>query len=179
MNSKKFLSVGVVVLALCSCTGNNDANQQQQAVVPVPQEQPVQAAPADTTMAQPQANSQAAAATAQALPEAITTFIKQQFPNATIAGIEPDHEHGGLEYDVYLSDGTQIDFDANNQWEKVESRAVPAYFIPKAIATYVSSNYQNMAITKIKKEYNTYEVELVNGMDLVFDRSGRFMGMDD
>lgn len=178
MNSKKLLSAGVVVLALCSCTGNNDVNQQQ-AVVPVPQEQPVQAAPADTTMAQPQANPQAAAATAQALPEAITTFIKQQFPNATIAGIEPDHEHGGLEYDVYLSDGTQIDFDANNQWEKVESRAVPAYFIPKAIATYVSSNYQNMAITKIKKEYNTYEVELVNGMDLVFDRSGRFMGMDD
>ena len=178
MNSKKLLSAGVVVLALCSCTGNNDANQQQ-AVVPVPQEQPVQAAPADTTMAQPQANPQAAAATAQALPEAITTFIKQQFPNATIAGIEPDHEHGGLEYDVYLSDGTQIDFDANNQWEKVESRAVPAFFIPKAIATYVSSNYQNMAITKIKKEYNTYEVELVNGMDLVFDRSGRFMGMDD
>lgn len=178
MNSKKLLSAGIVVLALCSCTGNNDANQQQ-AVVPVPQEQPVQAAPADTTMAQPQANPQAAAATAQALPEAITTFIKQQFPNATIAGIEPDHEHGGLEYDVYLSDGTQIDFDANNQWEKVESRAVPAYFIPKAIATYVSSNYQNMAITKIKKEYNTYEVELVNGMDLVFDRSGRFMGMDD
>lgn len=178
MNSKKLLSAGIVVLALCSCTGNNDANQQQ-AVVPVPQEQPVQAAPADTTMAQPQANPQAAAATAQALPEAITTFIKQQFPNATIAGIEPDHEHGGLEYDVYLSDGTQIDFDANNQWEKVESRAVPAFFIPKAIATYVSSNYQNMAITKIKKEYNTYEVELVNGMDLVFDRSGRFMGMDD
>lgn len=178
MNSKKLLTAGVVVLALCSCTGNNDANQQQ-AVVPVPQEQPVQAAPADTTMAQPQANPQAAAATAQALPEAITTFIKQQFPNATIAGIEPDHEHGGLEYDVYLSDGTQIDFDANNQWEKVESRAVPAYFIPKAIATYVSSNYQNMAITKIKKEYNTFEVELVNGMDLVFDRSGRFMGMDD
>ena len=178
MNSKKLLSAGIIVLALCSCTGNNDANQQQ-AVVPVPQEQPVQAAPADTTMAQPQANPQAAAATAQALPEAITTFIKQQFPNATIAGIEPDHEHGGLEYDVYLSDGTQIDFDANNQWEKVESRAVPAFFIPKAIATYVSSNYQNMAITKIKKEYNTYEVELVNGMDLVFDRSGRFMGMDD
>ena len=177
MNSKKFLSVGVVVLALCSCTGNNNDAYQQQ--VPVTQEQPVQAAPADTTMAQPQANPQAAAATAQALPEAITTFIKQQFPNATIAGIEPDHEHGGLEYDVYLSDGTQIDFDANNQWEKVESRAVPAFFIPKAIATYVSSNYQNMAITKIKKEYNTYEVELVNGMDLVFDRSGRFMGMDD
>lgn len=173
----KVLFIGVTIFTLWSCTGNNNDAYQQQ--VPVTQEQPVQAAPADSTMVQAQPAASAPAATAQALPEAITTFIKQQFPNATIAGIEPDHEHGGLEYDVYLSDGTQIDFDANNQWEKVESRAVPAYFIPKAIATYVSSNYQNMAITKIKKEYNTYEVELVNGMDLVFDRSGRFMGMDD
>ena len=179
MNSKKLLSAGIIVLALCSCTGNNDANQQQ-AVVPVPQEQPVQAAPADTTMAQPQANPQAAAATAQALPEAITTFIKQNFPNATITGVEPDHDNGGMEYDVYLNDGTQLDFDANNQWETIESRGkgVPAVFIPKAIATYVKSNYQ-LPIVKIHKEHYGYEIELNNGMELSFDRSGQFMGMDD
>ena len=179
MNSK-LLFVGITVMALCSCTGNNDANQQ--AVIPAPQEQPVQAAPVDSTMAQPQAQPDAAAtaATAQALPEAISTFIKQQFPNATVVGVEPDHEHGGLEYDVYLNDGTQIDFDANNQWEKVESmKGVPAYFIPKAIANHVRSSYQNIAITKINKEYHGYDIELANGMELTFDRSGRFLGMDD
>ncbi len=135
-------------------------------------------------MAQPQAQdpaqAQAAAATPQSLPEAITAFIKQHFPNATIAGVEPDYDHGGLEYDVYLSDGTQLDFDANNQWEKVESmKGVPAFFIPKAIASYVKSSYQNMVITKINKEYHGYEVELNNGLDLSFDNSSRFLGMDD
>ena len=129
-------------------------------------------------MAQPQAA--APATTAQALPEAITTFLKQHFPNATVAGVEPDNEHGGLEYDVYLNDGTQVDFDTNNQWEKVESmKGVPAALVPKAIATYVKGNYQNLAITKINKEYGGYEIELANGMDLKFDGSGRFMGMDD
>ena len=76
----KMLSIGVAMLALWSCSGNNDANQQ---VVPVTQEQPVQAAPVDSTMAQPQAQAapaDAAAATAQGLPEAITAFIKQHFP---------------------------------------------------------------------------------------------------
>ena len=175
----KVMSIGIILFTLWSCTGNNnDAYQQQQVVVPTVQEQPVQAAPADTTMTQPQAAAPAAAT--QALPEAITAFIKQHFPNATVVGVEPDNEHGGLEYDVYLSDGTQVDFDANNQWEKVESmKGVPAFFIPKAIATYVKSNYQNLAITKVNKEYHGYEIELANGLDLNFDNSGRLIDMDD
>ena len=64
----KVLSVGVILFTLWSCSGNNGA-EQQQVVVPTVQEQPVQAAPADSTMAQPQAQdpaqAQAAAATAQ------------------------------------------------------------------------------------------------------------------
>jgi len=182
----KVLSVGVALFTLCACSGNGDANQQQ-AVVPVPQEQPVQAAPADTVMAQPQAQPEAQqaqaaapAAATQSLPQAITAFVKQKFPNATIVGVEPDYDNGGQEFDVYLSDGTQIDFDANNQWDQVESmKGVPAFFVPQAIATYVKSNYQGMAITKINKEYYGYEIELANGLDLIFDRSGRLMGMDD
>ena len=177
----KVLSIGVVMFALWSCSGNNDA--QQQDAVPTVEQQPVQAAPADSAMAQAQdpAQAQAApAANAQALPDAITAFIKQQFPNATVVGVEPDHDHGGLEYDVYLSDGTQLDFDANNQWEKVECmKGVPAFFVPKAIASYVKGTYQNVAITKINKELHGYDIELANGMELSFDRSGRFLGMDD
>ena len=164
---------------LSSCNGNDNSSQQQ-AVVPVTQEQPVQATPVDT-MAQAQAQQAAApAAATQALPGAITAFLKQHFPNATVVGVEPDHDHGGLEYDVYLNDGTKVDFDTNNQWDQVESmKGVPAYFIPKGIANYVRSNYQNMTITKVNKEYNIYEIELANGLDLNFDSPGRFLGMDD
>ena len=179
----KVLSIGVVLFTLASCTGNNNdaAYQQQQVAVPA-QQQPTQAAPVDSTMAQAQdpAQAQAAATAAQSLPDPITTFIKQNFPNASVVGVEPDHDHGGMEYDVYLNDGTELDFDANNQWETIESRGkgVPAAFIPKAIATYVQGNYQ-MPIVKIHKEHYGYEVELSNGMELSFDRQGHFMGMDD
>jgi len=184
MNSKcfRFLSIGVALFTLWSCTGNNNDAQQQQ----MQQMQQQQAAPVDSTMsqaqAQPAADQQAAApaTSAQGLPGTITAFIKQHFPNASIVGVEPDYDNGGLEYDVYLSDGTKVDFDANNQWDQVESkRGVPAFFIPKAIASYVRGSYRNLAITKINKEYHGYEIELANGLDLNFDRSGRFLGMDD
>ena len=177
----KVLSICVALFTLVSCTGNNnDAYQQQQVPVSTAQQQPVQAAPADSAMAPADAQAVAPAVDTQSLPSTITEFIKQHFPNATIVGIEPDYDNGGLEYDVYLSDGTQLDFDANNQWDQVESmKGVPAFFIPKAIATYVKNSYQNIAITKVNKEYHGYEIELANGMELNFDRSGRFMGMDD
>ncbi len=179
MKKINVLCASAIIFTLSSCNGNDNSSQQQQAVVPVAQEQPVQATPVDT-MAQAAQAQQAAATTAQSLPGAITAFLKQHFPNATVVGVEPDHDHGGLEYDVYLNDGTQIDFDANNQWDQVESmKGVPAYFIPKGIANYVRSNYQNMTITKVNKEYNIYEIELANGLDLNFDSSGRFLGMDD
>ena len=178
----KVLSIGVILFTLWSCSGNNNdaAYQQQQVAVPA-QQQPAQAAPVDSTMAQAPAQAQAApTAAAQSLPDPITTFIKQNFPNASVVGVEPDHDHGGMEYDVYLNDGTELDFDANNQWETIESRGkgVPAAFIPKAIATYVSGNYQ-MPIVKIHREHYGYEIELSNGMELSFDRQGHFMGMDD
>ena len=175
--SFRLLSIGAATVLLFSCSGNNDANQQQVTVPPV---QP--AAPVETVAVQAQPAGQAApAANTQALPEAVNTFVKQYFPNATIAGVEMDSDHGGVEYDIYLSDGTEIDFDINNQWDNVDchTKAVPASLVPKAIATYVSSNYQNMAITKINKEHYGYEIELANGLDLNFDRSGNFMGMDD
>ena len=178
----RVLSIGIVLFALFSCTGNDNADQQQ-VVVPTAQEQPVQAAPVDSTQAQTQAADPAAApaATTQAVPDAVAAFVKQYFPNATIAGVEQDNDHGGMEYDIYLNDGTQIDFDANNKWDKIEShaKAIPAALIPQAIATHVKSNYQNMAITKIDKEYHGYEIELSNGLDLKFDKSGQFMGIDD
>ena len=172
------LSLGVVLFTLVSCTGNNNTDQQQVAV-PTAQEQPMQTPPADTTQAQPQAA--APAASTLTVPDAINSFVKQYFPNATIAGVEQDSDHGGMEYDIYLSDGTEIDFDANNQWDKVEchANAVPAALVPQAIATHVKNNYPNMAITKINKEYHGYEIELSNGLELNFDKSGRFMGMDD
>lgn len=156
---------GLALAALCSLafiSCNNSGNNRQQA-----------AATAASAQTQP--------AQAQALPQEITAFINKHFPGATIAGVEPDNEFGGVEYDVHLNDGTEVDFDKNNQWEQVDckGKAVPAALIPTNIANYVKTNYQAVAIAKIdKKNYGGYEIELANGMELKFDASGKFVGVD-
>lgn len=160
---KTLLIACLAFVALMACTGNNEANQQQ------------------STVPAAQQPAQAPATTAQAVPEAINAFVQQYFAGATIAYVETDADHGGIEYDVTLNDGTEIDFDRNNQWDNVDchTKAIPAALVPQAIANYVKSNYQALPITKIDKDAYGYEIELSNGMELKFDTSGRFLGIDD
>ena len=161
-------------VAMISCNGGGTQQPTAQVVVPAP------AAP-DTTMAQPQAAPAAPQVQPQALPEAVTTFVQQHFPGATVVRVETDNEFGGLEYDVTLNDGTEVDFDTSNQWEVVDCKvkAVPAALVPATIANYVKTNFQSLPITKISNKRYGYEVDLSNGVELKFNAKGQFVGMDD
>ena len=115
------------------------------------------------------------------LPAAAKTFVKQYFPEATIAYAQIDVEMAKTEYEARLSDGTKVEFDAQGNWIKVdcEYKSVPASLVPAAIANYVKGTYPNIAIIKISKKWDGYEVELMNDLDLRFDKEGKFVGIDD
>lgn len=120
---------------------------------------------------------------ADALPVAASTFIKEYFPTATILFTEKETELGGYEFDVVLSNGVEISFDENGTWKSVEARidanALPnTDFILPAIVDYVTTNHKSVFINGIEKEQNGFDVELTNGLDLVFDKDGKFVRID-
>ena len=178
MKSFTLLSIALCATAFMACNGGGS---QQQATVPAQQQQMSAQAQQPAT---PQASVSAQAAPVaqpQALPEAVTAFLNKNFPGTTVVGVETDTEYGGLEYDVLLSDGTKVDFDRNNQWESIDCRgkAVPAALVPAAIASYVQANYQALPITKIDHQPYGYDLDLSNGLELKFNSSGQFIGLDD
>ena len=119
---------------------------------------------------------------AQALPQLITDFLQQQFPDATVAFVESSNKRGSLEYDVTLNDGTEVDFDLDNQWEEIDCKvkAVPAVLVPPAIVSYVKTlSLKDLIVTKIARKRYGYAIELNNGLDLKFDSKGQFIGLDD
>ena len=59
---------------------------------------------------------------AEQVPEPIKVFVQQMFPGQTITYAEKDQEVTGAKYDVVLTDGTRIDFDADDVWD-IGSRA--------------------------------------------------------
>lgn len=116
------------------------------------------------------------------LPAAARTTLSKNFPKAEVNRVKVDsHIFGGDEYEVILSNGTEIEFDSNGEWKEVDCGhlAVPNAFVLKPIAQYVTKNYPGQKIVKVSKDRNKYEIELSNGIDLDFDRAGAFLRVDD
>ena len=120
--------------------------------------------------------------TPEQLPEPITAFVQQTFPGQTISFAKKDLEGFGYQYDVVLADGTQIDFDTDNQWDKIEctlENPVPTALIPEPIVAHIQTNFPDAMIVKIDKEHYGYEVELANGLELKFNKQGVLTEVDD
>jgi len=116
------------------------------------------------------------------LPAPITTFILQNFPGRNITFATRDLEITGWQYDVVLADGTQIDFDTDRMWDKIQcpiTNPVPPAVIPAPIVTHLKANFPDAMVTMIDKDYYGYEVELTNGLELKFDKHGVITEMDD
>lgn len=119
---------------------------------------------------------------ANPLPPAARTILKDQFPKLEVNRVKVEsHVVGGNEYEVILSDGTEIEFNSKGEWTEVDCghKAVPDFFVLPVIKEYISKNHKGQQIVKVDKSSKHYEVELLNGMDLKFDRSGKFLRIDD
>ena len=112
---------------------------------------------------------------------AITQFVTQHFPNATVQMVMPDDD----DIDVVLNDYTKIEFRRNNEWKKVDCEhsttftAVPATLVPEQITAYVTANFPNAIIKKLEKNFRSWEIELNNGLELKFNNSFKIMEIDD
>jgi len=116
------------------------------------------------------------------LPTTSDKFVSTYFPNATYLTVKKQNkaDSDGSIYDVYLTNGFEIDFDAAGNWIDIDGnhQAIPVELIPEKINTYVTTNYANLFVTSIDKEPTYIEVELSNNLELVFDLQGNFLRID-
>lgn len=106
------------------------------------------------------------------IPQAAKDFIAKNFEGRTASYAEA----GNREWEVVLDDGTEIEFTAAGEWEKVESRvSVPASIMPDAVAKQVATTCPNEAITKIEKRRGTYEVKVANFTELRISENGTLL----
>lgn len=112
---------------------------------------------------------------------AITQFVTQHFPDATVQMVMPDDD----DIDIVLNDYTKIEFRRNNEWKKVDCEhsttftAVPATLVPEQITAYVTANFPNAIIKKLEKNFRSWEIELNNGLELKFNSNFKVMEIDD
>ena len=118
----------------------------------------------------------------ETLPVTVKTFVQQSFPGKIITYADKDLELTGYKYDVVLADGTRIEFDTDDVWDKIEcplTSPVPTALVPAPIVANLQVNFPDAMIVKIDKEHYGYEVELANGLELKFNEQGVLTEMDD
>ena len=116
------------------------------------------------------------------LPAPVSSFIQQAYPGEAITFAQKDLELTGWKYEVFLADGTHVEFDTDDVWDKIESSAtlpVPLQLIPAPILNHLQANFPGVIVTKIDKERNRYEIELATGVELKYNKQGVLVEMDD
>jgi hypothetical protein len=116
------------------------------------------------------------------LPQTASAFVTAYFPDAAYQIIKKQNkaDFDGSLYDVYLTNGFEIEFDANGNWIDIDGnyQAIPADLIPEKIKAYITENYPSQFVTSIDHEVSFTEIELSNNLELVFDLQGNFLKID-
>ena len=122
--------------------------------------------------------SQEISITKEQLPQSITQYIHTNFPGKSLSKISKEKKMGKMEYEIYLDNGTKLEFN-NSVINEIEStEKLPDAVIPKNILAYPKKNYPQNFITEWKLSYNKHKIELNSGVKLEFNKKGQFLRID-
>lgn len=115
-----------------------------------------------------------------ALPAKVQTLLSQHFNDQKVMLATIESGVVSRSYDVVLQNGTKLEFDKKGNLTEVDCKQdiVPAQLIPQAIRNYLKDNYAGQSVKKIEMNKNEYEVELVNGLDLTFNKHFQLIDID-
>ena len=112
------------------------------------------------------------------LPMAARDFINHHFNKLGVSYIKVEKDGSRIkQYEVKLSDNTEIDFDSVGNWEEVDAHKgrVPDSILPLFVTNYMkANNFTKEFVTKIERNRKGYEVDLNNGVTFKFDTQGNF-----
>lgn len=102
------------------------------------------------------------------------------FSDSKVSVVLKETEIFEVEYEVRFEDGSEVVFDADGAWKKIDcgKSAVPEALVPVEILENVRITFPGAAIVEIEKDRRGYDAELNNGLELSFDRKYR-MRIDD
>ncbi len=130
------------------------------------------------------------ALTGNDVPNEIKAYVEKHFSDCDILQIMKDYDGAELTYDVILkskqtSGLITLEFNRKKQIIGIDSETtcLPESVIPAPIRAYVSANYPNTCINDWSFDRDGLnkhqEVELANGINIVFDKNGNFVRYDD
>ena len=116
-------------------------------------------------------------------PSEIKTYVQTHFSDHSILQVIKDKDEFELTYNVMLSDRITLEFNRKKEIIDIDSKndlKLPGSVIPEKILVYVQSNYPSFYIVGWEVSDRTNQkVELNNDLELIFNKNGDFLRLDD
>ncbi|MGL5563040.1 MAG: PepSY-like domain-containing protein [Tannerellaceae bacterium] len=114
------------------------------------------------------------------LPVAAQEFVQSYFDESKVINVFYDKDYSDREYKVIFADGSTISFDRSGEWEEIYMPfGIKDALIPIKILDFVDARHPNARIVQIDRDRRDIEIELSNGLDLIFDLNYNFVRYDD
>lgn len=122
----------------------------------------------------------------KSLPENAKEYISRHFQNSAINHYEKETELLDIEHKVYINHSGvsyRLEFDKYGNITEISSldnrTPLPQSVLPVKITQHAKQVYPNACIVEWEKKRSTQTIELDNGVELVYNRRGDFLRMDD
>lgn len=115
------------------------------------------------------------------LPDKAKTFVRNYFSQEKVALVKMDNDFFDKNYEVIFISGSRIEFDKKGIWIDVDCKnvAVPTEIVPKVIMHHVKTHYPEQKVVQIEKDNRGYEVKLLKGLSLEFNKKFQLIDIDD
>lgn len=119
--------------------------------------------------------------TFEQLPANAQALVKTHFNAAEVSVVIMDKDLLDTDYEVRMQNGTKLEFEGNGELKKVDCglQRVPDTLLPEPVKQQVAARFPNAYITEWKKDDWHWKAELNNGLELVFNSTYEFVGIDD
>lgn len=119
--------------------------------------------------------------TFEELPVKAKEFITSYFSDYNILFVRMEIEVTKTEYTVRFENGMEIEFNSNGDWDEVESHAecLPMGFLQENILNYLNQQHPNCCLHEVARGRHKFEIELANGLEIIFNKNGEFLRYDD
>lgn len=120
------------------------------------------------------------------MPDNAKSYISRHFENSTINHYEKESDLLDIEHKVYLNyNGVafRLEFDKYGNITEICSidnrTPLPRSVLPVKITQHVRKRYPTAGIIEWEKKRSIQSIELDNGIELIFNRNGDFLRVDD
>ena len=115
------------------------------------------------------------------LPQTAKEYLSTHFSTIPISQVVRERDDKKLFYDVSLQNRIEIEFNESGQVigiEGLRGERLPDSVIPLALLDYVNAHYSNHYIVEWDIDSRSQEIQLSNGIELIFDLNGGFLRID-